>query len=146
MSGPDSTPTAKTRINDRPKARRASPPVLSGSGLHRGRKHRCAACGAAFYDLERELPACPKCETPYAAAPLLRSGEPVRKRQSWNRRGRPVEAAGETEAPAPANEDDDGVPLLDDGDDSIEEKDEAEAAEGGEADAPDGASRDPDRS
>ncbi len=99
----------------------------------RGRKHRCAACGAAFYDLERNLDACPKCETPYAAAGQMPRGEPARKRQSWSRSARPAEPEAEPGAPAGAAADAGDVPLLD----SAEEADEADEAteEGANEDA-----------
>ena len=90
----------------------------------RGRKHRCGACGAVFYDLQRELTACPKCETPYAASAHMPRGEPARKR-SWSKRPR----RPEPEAPAaePAEAGNDGVPILDSADDAEEaEKDEKE--------------------
>lgn len=118
----------------------ASPPLPSEfhAAVGRGRKHRCAACGVAFYDLERPLSACPKCATPYAAAPQMRSGEPTRKRQSWSRSGRRVEPGVDVEPPAAAKEDDDGgVPLLDaEDDEAAEEKELSEAAEDGAADVP----------
>lgn len=95
----------------------------------RGRKHRCGTCGAAFYDLERELSACPKCETPYESAAHMPRGEPARKRRSWSKGApRPEPEAAAPEAPAAeASEDDvEGVPILDD---AAEDADEAEAAE-----------------
>jgi len=94
----------------------------------RGRKHRCGACGAAFYDLERELNACPKCETPYESAAHMPRGEPARKRRSWSKGApRPEPEAAAPEAPAAeATEDDvEGVPILD----AAEDADEAEAAD-----------------
>jgi len=96
----------------------------------RGRKHRCGACGAAFYDLTRELTACPKCKTPYAAAQMPR-GEPARKRQSWSRGAR----RAEPEVPAAEADKDEGVPLLDAADDADdrEEEEEGDAEEANEA-------------
>ena len=105
----------------------------------RGRKHRCAACGAAFYDLERELNACPKCETPYGAEQMPR-GEPARKRKSWARSARPAEPEAAPEAPAAeaTEEDGEGAPILDP--DDAEDADEAETGdEGNEAAEDDGA-------
>ena len=103
----------------------------------RGRKHRCAACGAAFYDLERELNACPKCETPYDAAQIPR-GEPARKRKSLTRSPPRAEPEAVPEAPAAeaTEEDNEGVPILDpaedaeDGDGAEKEDDVNEALEG----------------
>ena len=93
----------------------------------RGRKHRCGACGAAFYDLERDLSACPKCEMPYAVTGQMPRGEPARKRQSWSKRGRQPEPEAVPEAPAArASEGDiEGAPILDAADDA----DDAEAAD-----------------
>lgn len=107
----------------------------------RGRKHRCSACGAAFYDLERELSACPKCETPYAAAAHMPRGEPTRKRQSWSRGARPPEPGAAPEAPAAeAGEDDsEGVPVLDAVDDEAEAEeadDESRTTEDDETETP----------
>src|SRR5579883_25614 len=98
----------------------------------RGRKHRCGSCGAAFYDLERELSACPKCETPYAASSHMPRGEPARKR-SWSKAARRPEPEVGPEAPAAeaGEEDKDGVPILDAADDA-EPAEEAEEAEDGE--------------
>ena len=100
--------------------------------FRRGRKHRCAACGAAFYDLERELSACPKCETPYAAPAHMPRGESGRKRQSWNRSPRRAEpepgAVPEAPAAEAAEEDNENVPLLDAADDE-----DADGAEKGDA-------------
>jgi len=104
----------------------------------RGRKHRCGACGAAFYDLTRELTACPKCQTPYAAAQMPR-GEAARKRQPWSRAGR----RAEPEVPAAETDKDttEGVPLLDVADDADdrEEEDEEEGTEALEEDEEDAA-------
>lgn len=87
----------------------------------RGRKHRCSACGAAFYDLERELSACPKCETPYEVAHMPR-GEPARKRQSWNKGARRPEPGAEVPE-APAEEASEGVL------DAVDDTDDAETAD-----------------
>lgn len=97
----------------------------------RGRKHRCAACGAAFYDLGRELSACPKCETPYEAAAPMPRGEAVRKRRAWSKAApRPEpEAAPDAPAAEAAEEDSEGVPMLDTADDADETEVESEAAE-----------------
>ena len=46
-----------------------------------GTKRRCATCGAAYYDLNRDPVICPKCHSTYvAAAPRvpLRSGSKAR--------------------------------------------------------------------
>lgn len=107
----------------------------------RGRKHRCGACGAVFYDLQRELTACPKCETPYAASAHMPRGEPTRKR-SWSKRGRRPEPEAAPEAPAAAPSEEEGVPILDAADDAEESEkgDESdEAAEDNEAAEDDGA-------
>jgi len=106
----------------------------------RGRKHRCAACGVAFYDLERELAACPKCETPYASAHMPR-GEPARKR-SWSKGVRRAEPEAGSEAPAAKarEENDEDVPVLDRVDDAgraeEEEEEGEEASEATEDDNP----------
>lgn len=134
--------------SQRTEAKGARPPVQADvHGAARGRKHRCAACGAAFYDLERKLSACPKCATPYATAPLMRSGEPARKRPPWSRSGRRVEPSIEAEAPVPSNEDDGGVPLLDEENATAEESQgNDDAAEDGNADAaPEREDPDPER-
>lgn len=129
---------SRKQTNLRPERDGGSPslPPQFHAAVGRGRKHRCAACGVAFYDLERPLSVCPKCATPYAAAPQMRSGEPARKRQSWSRSGRRIEPGVDAEPPAAAKEDDDGgVPLLDDKDDeAAEEKEQNEAAEDGNED------------
>lgn len=95
----------------------------------RGHKHRCGACGTAFYDLERELSACPKCETPYAAAEHMPRGEAARKR-SWSKRTRRPEpdAGPETSAAEAREEDNESVPILD-AEDDAEQAEEAEEAE-----------------
>jgi len=97
----------------------------------RGRKHRCGGCGVAFYDLTRELTACPKCKTPYTVAQMPR-GEPARKRQSWSRGARRAEPGGMPEAPAAEADKDDAE---DDGDDREEadDREEGDAEEGNEA-------------
>jgi hypothetical protein len=99
----------------------------------RGRKHRCAACGVAFYDLERELTACPKCETPYEASARVPRGEPVRKRSGSKGARRPEpEAAPEARAAEARAESSDGAPILDAADDT-EQAEEVEEGEGEEA-------------
>ncbi|MBV8534178.1 MAG: FYDLN acid domain-containing protein [Alphaproteobacteria bacterium] len=100
----------------------------------RGRKHRCAACGAAFYDLERELTACPKCETPYGASAHMPRGEPARKR-SWSKSARRAEPEAGAEAPAAdaREENNDGVPILDTVDDAEQAEDREEGEDGEEA-------------
>jgi hypothetical protein len=103
----------------------------------RGRKHRCAACGAAFYDMTRELTACPKCETPYAAA-LMPAQATGRKRQSWATK-RPAEPKPEVESAAA---DDGAEAILDkpddaeaEADDDVEALDAEESPADGETDA-----------
>lgn len=103
----------------------------------RGHKHRCGACGAAFYDLERELSACPKCNTPYEEPAHMPRGEPLRKRQSWSKAARP-EPEPEPEAPAAEareEEDDEGEPAdaADDADQAEEADEGSEAAENDDA-------------
>lgn len=34
----------------------------------RGTKRRCPSCGAPYYDLNRDPPVCPKCQTQFVAA------------------------------------------------------------------------------
>ncbi len=102
--------------------------------IQRGRKHRCGACGAAFYDLERELSACPKCETPYEAAVHIARGGPARKRQSWNKTRRPEpEAVPEAPAADATEEDNEGVPILDAADDAEQAEEAEEGEEASEA-------------
>lgn len=109
--------------------------VMQSTG--RGRKHRCAACGAAFYDLERDLTACPKCDTPYAAEAQMPRGEPARKRQSWGRSARRAEPEADTDAAGGAASEDQGdVPILDAVDDAEEAEDVSEATEDGDPDDP----------
>jgi predicted nucleic acid-binding Zn-ribbon protein len=130
---------ARKQNDHRLEARRASRPAQPeiDDGAPRGRKHRCTACGVAFYDLGRDLSTCPKCATPYAAAPHMRAGEPARKRAPWSRSGRRVEPSVETETPVATNDDDDGsVPILDEDAATIEEGEGKDAAEDGNADAP----------
>ena len=93
----------------------------------RGHKHRCAACGVAFYDLERELSACPKCDTPYEAVAQVPRGEAARKRQSWRKAAPRPEPEAASEAPvADAGEGDvEGAPILD----AVDDADDAEAAD-----------------
>ena len=55
-----------------------------------GSKHLCTECGARFYDLGRQPPTCPKCDTVVAAAPKPRPS-----------RSRPTRAA---KKPAPVEE------------------------------------------
>ena len=55
-----------------------------------GQKRHCAACAAAFYDLNRASIACPKCGAAFEAAALLKSD------------GRPRKKRGPTVAPPPA--------------------------------------------
>lgn len=83
--------------------------------IRRGHKHRCGACGAAFYDLDRDLTACPKCEAPYGTAQHMPRGEPARKRQSWSKGARRPEPETVPDAPAAeaAEEENEGVPILD---------------------------------
>lgn len=127
---------ARKQGNHKPEPKGARPSVPADvRGAARGRKHRCAACGVAFYDLERPLSACPKCATPYVTAPQIRSGEPTRKRQPWSRPGRRAQPGVEAE-PLAATKDDDGggVPILDGDDDEAAEKEQNGAAEDGDAD------------
>ena len=42
-----------------------------------GLKRRCMTCGAKFYDLNRTPITCPKCGTPFQAAPLTRAPAPA---------------------------------------------------------------------
>ena len=42
-----------------------------------GLKRRCMTCGAKFYDLNRSPITCPKCGTPFQAAPLTRAPAPA---------------------------------------------------------------------
>ena len=42
-----------------------------------GLKRRCMTCGAKFYDLSRTPITCPKCGTPFQAAPLTRAPAPA---------------------------------------------------------------------
>ena len=42
-----------------------------------GLKRRCMTCGAKFYDLNRSPITCPKCGTPFQAAPLTPAPAPV---------------------------------------------------------------------
>jgi uncharacterized protein (TIGR02300 family) len=42
-----------------------------------GFKRQCLSCGAKFYDLNRSPVVCPKCGTPFQAAPLTRAPAPV---------------------------------------------------------------------
>ena len=94
----------------------------------RGRKHRCAACGVAFYDMERELSACPKCETPYEATAHVPRGEPARKRRSWNKGARGAQPVAEKPAVEPSEDDTEGgTPLLDKADDDEDADVETEA-------------------
>ena len=48
-----------------------------------GLKRQCMTCGARFYDLNRDSITCPKCGTPFQAAPLPRAPAPmmVRRRE-----------------------------------------------------------------
>lgn len=62
-----------------------------------GQKRRCAACGAAFYDLERTPISCPKCGVEYESAVLLRSDGRTRKK-----RGQPAEPAPPATVAKPA--------------------------------------------
>ncbi len=105
--------------------------ITQTSLADRGRKHRCAECGAAFYDLQRNLTACPKCEAPYAAAPTMPTGAPggARKRK-WTRQA-PAAAEPEDAAAAKDKDDADGVPMLDD----TEEAEDTDAEVETEADA-----------
>ncbi len=58
-----------------PRARAAAPAVK-----HWGRKHRCAECGTAFYDMERTPIACPKCGAEHVPTVALPSdGKRARK-------------------------------------------------------------------
>jgi uncharacterized protein (TIGR02300 family) len=45
-----------------------------------GLKRRCMTCGAKFYDLNRSPITCPKCGTPFQAAPLTPAPAPVAAR------------------------------------------------------------------
>ena len=45
-----------------------------------GLKRQCMTCGARFYDLNRDPIICPKCGTPFQAAPLPRAPAPVAAR------------------------------------------------------------------
>ena len=105
--------------------------------IRRGRKHRCAACGAAFYDLDRELSACPKCEAPYETAAHMPRGEPARKRQSWSKTRRPEPEAGPEAQAAEAREGgNEDVPILDAADDT-EQAEDADDSEDANEDAED---------
>jgi uncharacterized protein (TIGR02300 family) len=42
-----------------------------------GLKRLCMSCGAKFYDLNRSPITCPKCGTPFQAAPLTRAPAPA---------------------------------------------------------------------
>lgn len=113
--------------------------ILADRQSARGCKHRCAACGTAFYDMGRNLTACPKCETPYAEASIPTGDRGGRKR-SFHRGPRPP--ASESQRPgqdggeAEPNSDDGAVPLLDSPDNTDGERDEDEAA-GGAAESTD---------
>lgn len=76
-----------------------------------GVKRRCASCGAAFYDLNREPIVCPKCGTEY----VVEQPKPARKK-------REPEPAKPAAKPA-AKEEGDGDDDSDDGadDDFLEE-------------------------
>jgi uncharacterized protein (TIGR02300 family) len=45
-----------------------------------GLKRQCMSCGAKFYDLNRDPPACPKCGTVFQAVALSRVAAPVATR------------------------------------------------------------------
>jgi predicted nucleic acid-binding Zn-ribbon protein len=87
---------------------------MSPAALPRGKKHRCAKCSAAFYDMERELTACPKCGTAYEEGAAMPSeGRRPRKSRNWTTPA-PAVVEKAPEAEAEEEETEDGVPILDD--------------------------------
>lgn len=101
-----------------------------------GAKRRCLSCGAAFFDLNRDPIACPKCATIFQVVELPRSAPrraPYRPMQSEPRvvdepstdeaESEADEAEAETEADD-TEADDDSVPQPIDEDDKIEEIDD----------------------
>jgi uncharacterized protein (TIGR02300 family) len=105
-----------------------------------GAKRRCLSCGAAFFDLNREPIACPKCAAIFQVVELPRSlprRAPYRAMAGDSRIGdqpsseavssTETEAEEETETEEEVDEDaeaDDSVPPPIDDDDKIEEIDD----------------------
>lgn len=93
--------------------------------VDRGTKRRCSACGAPFYDLNKDPVICPKCHSPYTAAPRI----PVRALRGRVQDLRPIVEIQETshfdeaEAVEHVDEDEDGLPP-ENGDQSDHEEDE----------------------
>ncbi|PWB82130.1 MAG: TIGR02300 family protein [Methylocystaceae bacterium] len=98
-----------------------------------GAKRRCLSCGAAFFDLNREPIACPKCAAVFQVVELPRSAPrrgPYRPMQSDARIGDDqtssddVLSAEADEAETDEAETDDSVPQPIEEDDKIEEIDD----------------------
>jgi hypothetical protein len=108
--------------------------LIQSSG--RGRKHRCGACGAVFFDMERELTVCPKCETPYEPTAHLPRGESAHDRQSWRKGARRPQPEPVPETPPVETSEDggEGVLVLDApdraGEDEAEGENDDDQAEG----------------
>jgi uncharacterized protein (TIGR02300 family) len=80
--------------------------------VDRGTKRRCSACGAPFYDLNKDPVICPKCHSPYVAAARV----PVRALRGRAQELPPVAETAETshfdedEVLEHVDEDEDGLP------------------------------------
>lgn len=103
----------------------------------RGGKHRCAACGAAFYDMGRDLAACPKCETPYAEAASIPTGERGGRKRTFHRGSRSPASESQQPAQEPRAAEPDGddgaVPMLDAPENVDAEQDDAETSDAAES-------------
>src|SRR5215472_17251718 len=130
-SGQDALLTGRPRAAKGSTAQRPKPEGLRiVAKPELGIKRLCANCGAKFYDLNKEPPVCPKCQTVMELATVAP-------------RGRPDAAAAE-HAAAPAPEEEVAAPGTAEAEFvSLEEADaeaqgkkapEGEAAEGGEED------------
>ncbi len=90
-----------------------------------GSKHLCASCGAKFYDLGKQPPTCPKCET---VAEVVVKPKPTRAAAKPPKEtpAKPPEAEEDTAVEA---DDDDGddAPLAAEDDDLDDDKDDVNA-------------------
>jgi uncharacterized protein (TIGR02300 family) len=101
-----------------------------------GAKRRCLSCGAAFFDLNREPIACPKCATifqvvePPRSAPRRASYRPMRSDasggvdQTSSGGVSSADAEAEAEADETETEEDGVLPPIEEDDDKIEEIDD----------------------
>jgi uncharacterized protein (TIGR02300 family) len=104
-----------------------------------GKKRRCTACEAAFYDLNRDPITCPKCGAPHQPVTRLKSdGREPPKGRSFKRKPPPEPVPEAAAQPAePLEEEElDPADAADEPDDADEDDDELDGQEI-EAETPD---------